>query len=55
MTSLHRAFCATLLWATRLELALALAAPSRNRAHIEALQRDVSDYESALIRMDMVL
>ena len=50
-----RFFYAFLLWATRLELALAKSAPARNQSHIEALQRDESDYERALIRQEFGL
>jgi hypothetical protein len=48
-------FYAALLFFTRFELARAKAAPIRNQRHIEALQRDESNYESALIRLEFGL
>lgn len=50
-----RIFYAFLLWATRLELAIAKSAPVRNQANINRLQRDESDYQRALIRMEFGL
>lgn len=44
MTIILRAFYASLLWATQFELAIALAAPNRNKQHIAALQSDEHDY-----------
>lgn len=48
-----RFFYSVLLWCTRLELALALSAPNRNYPHIQNLKRDESDYERALIHLEL--
>ena len=50
-----KAFYAILLFFTRFELAVAKAAPTRNRGHIQRLQQDESDYERALIRLEFGL
>ncbi len=55
MSALLRAFYSLVLWVVRLELAIALSAPERNRQHIAALQSDESNYESALIRLEFGL
>ena len=45
-------FYALLLWATRFELAVAKAAPARNYANIAKLQRDESEYEGSIVRIE---
>jgi len=55
MSALLRSFYAFLLWATSFELALAKSAPERNRGHIDALQRDESEYQRELIRLEVGL
>lgn len=55
MNAIMRSFYSLLIWASSFELALAMAAPARNHGHVEALQRDISDYERALIRLDLAL
>ena len=52
MNALRRGFYLALLWCTSFELAVAKAAPERNRKNIDALQRDESEYERALIRIE---
>ena len=42
-------FYRVLLWMTQLELARAKAAPVRNQAYIETLQREESDYSREVI------
>ena len=44
-----------LLWATRLELAVALSLPNRNHDRIRALQADESSYDIALTRLELGL
>lgn len=51
MNPLMQVFYTLTLWATRFELAVALAAPQRNHRNIEALQRDESEYERELIQL----
>jgi hypothetical protein len=46
-------FYTFLLWATSLELAIAKSAPVRNQRHIEALQKDESDYQAELIQLEL--
>lgn len=43
-----------LAW-TRFDLAIARSAPVINIAHLEQLRRDESDYERALIRLQLCL
>lgn len=50
-----RTFYSFLLWATRLEIALAKDAPIRNCERITNLQRDEFDYERALTRLELGL
>ena len=52
MNALRRWFYLALLWATSFELAVAKAAPERNRENIDALQRDEHDYQRALTRLE---
>lgn len=54
MTAFQYLFYSLVLWATRFELAVAMNAPERNRQHIAALQRDVSEYERVLIRLELL-
>lgn len=53
MSALLQAFYSVLIWLTRFELAVAMNAPERNRDHIAGLQQDISDYERALIRLEL--
>lgn len=55
MNALLRVFYVVMLWAVRFELSLAVGAPVRNHRLIDALQRDESEYERALIRLDLAL
>lgn len=55
MNTLLDLFYRTLLWATRLEIAIAKAQPVRNYDHLAALQRDEADYERALTRLSLNL
>ena len=55
MTAILRAFYASLLWATQFELAIALAAPTRNQTYIAELQADEDDYSKALLRLELGL
>ena len=55
MSTLLRTFYSLMLWATRLELALAVAAPVRNYSQIDVLQRDESEYEQELIQLELNL
>lgn len=55
MNTLQRAFYLALLWATRFELAVAKSAPERNYQNIAALQRDITEYERALLRLEFEL
>lgn len=48
-------FYASLLWATRFELAIALSAPNRNYPHIMTLKRDEEQYVNALVRLELGL
>lgn len=48
-------FYRALLWATRLEIALARSQPTRNYDHLAALQRDEADYQRALTRLALNL
>lgn len=48
MTSFYR----VLLWASELELALALAAPARNPRHVKACEDDVSRWELELFKRE---
>lgn len=48
-------FYTLLLWLTSFELAIAKNAPERNHDNIEALQQDVSEYERALLRLELGL
>lgn len=50
-----RVFYRLLLWATRLELAVALSMPTRNHDNIAALQADESDYDKSLLRLELGL
>jgi len=45
-------FYLLLLLATRFELAVAKSSPARNYAHIAKLQRDESEYERSVIRIE---
>jgi len=53
MSTLLQALYTALLWATRIELAVAMNAPERNRQHITGLQQDISEYERALIQLQL--
>ena len=53
MKTIMQLFYTALLWATSFELAVAKNAPARNHRNIEALQQDVSEYERALIRLEL--
>ena len=53
MSALLQAFYSAMLWATRFELAIAMNAPDRNRNHITGLQQDISEYERALIQLEL--
>ena len=55
MKAASRLFYTLMLWATRFELSVAKAAPVRNYRNIEALQADESEYQRALIRMELEL
>lgn len=55
MKAAIRLFYTLLLWATSFELSVAKAAPVRNHRNIEALQADESEYQRALIRMEVGL
>lgn len=50
-----RVFYRFLLWATRLELAVALSLPTRNHDNIAALQADESSYDKSLLRLELGL
>jgi len=55
MNAITRAFYTVLLWATQLELALAMSAPNRNYAHISALKRDEDECKRVLLRWELGL
>ena len=55
LRALRAGFYTLLLWATSFELSIAKAAPVRNHRNIEALQADESEYQRALIRMEVGL
>lgn len=55
MSALLRAFYSLMLWATQLELAIALSLPERNHANIARLKASEDDYSRALLRMELGL
>jgi hypothetical protein len=55
MNALTRLFYTAMLWATQLELALAMSAPNRNYPHIATLRRDEDEYRRALLRLELNL
>ncbi len=55
MNALLRAFYAALLWATQLELAIALASPDRNHANVARLKASEDEYSRALLRLELGL
>lgn len=55
MNQIIRPFYSFLLWATQLELAIALRAPNRNYRHIASLKRDEDEYSKLLMRLELGL